>query len=116
MKKIVAGICVAALLVVAGFFALRALDSEDESASPAPSPSEEGPEATATPSPLVLPTASLPAGADDARLLMEINQAIFQVTQEAAQRPSDQRMTSEEINELIRSRIEEIRARHQKGG
>jgi hypothetical protein len=115
MKKIVAGIGVAALLMVAGFFAFQMLDSDDESASPEPSVSES-PEASATPTPLVLPTASLPPGADDARLLMEINQVIFQVTQEAAQRPSDQRMTAEEINELIRSRIEEIRARHQKGG
>lgn len=115
MKKIVAGIGVAVLLVVAGLFAFQVLDSDEEPASPAPTPSESR-EASPTETPLVLPTASLPAGADDARLLMEINQVIFQVTQEAAQRPSDQRMTAEEINQLIRSRIEEIRARHQKGG
>lgn len=43
--------------------------------------------------------------------MMAINQIIFEITQDAINRPKDQRMTSEEINALIQSRIKELRER-----
>lgn len=65
-------------------------------------------------SPSLIPDSSESVeGGDEAELLMEINQVIFEVTQEAIARPSDQRMTSEEIAALIRSRIEELKQARQ---
>ena len=59
-------------------------------------------------------TVSSPTSVEDAQLLMEINKAIAEVTQEAMQRPKEDRMTAEEINARIRQKIDEIKARQQK--
>lgn len=54
--------------------------------------------------------AAPPVSAEDAELLAEINQVITEVTKEALERPEDQKMTAEEIQQRITSRIEELKA------
>ena len=120
-KKILAGICLVAVLLIGGIvaFALGNNDSgsageQSSATSPtgsAASPSAgaaENAEAPATGVP-VFPTPSLPAGSEDAKTALAINQIIFEVTQEALNRPKDQRMTAEEINARIQTRIEELK-------
>ena len=85
-------------------------DAGDDSASPkaAASTSSE----TSAKASGAIPEIELPEGASkDAQKLVEINQIIAEVTQEAINRPKDQRMSSEEISQLIRTRIEEISVR-----
>lgn len=116
VNKTVAGI--AALVVlgivgVIGFVVLRQ-DGKNQASVAAPqrSASPGAAEAAGADATLpALPTPSLPANAEDAKVLMEINQIIFEVTQQAMQRPKTDRMTAEEIDALIRSRIEELKAR-----
>lgn len=57
-----------------------------------------------------IPTISIPPGlsAEKAEKVIALNQAILEVTQEAVKRPPGDRMTAEEINELIRTRIKGI--------
>lgn len=105
MKKVVAGICLASLLVVAGITAFAANRDVPKSAASTDSKTSENDSQAA------VPANSVPADEEDAKLLLEINEVIFQVTQEAIQRPNDQRMTPDEISALIRSRIEELEAR-----
>ncbi len=121
-KKLIAGACLAVVLVVGGILALtrsgedspgeaRGESPSSSETTPAPSPSSATPESPTTPGAVAFPTPSLPAGSEDAETVMAINQIIFEVTQDAINRPKDQRMTSEEINALIQSRIKELRER-----
>jgi hypothetical protein len=120
-KKLIAGVCLAVVLLVGGVLALT-LSGDDPAGGDreAPSASETGSAASPStgasgsptaPGAVAFPTPSLPAGSEDAETVMAINQIIFEVTQEAINRPKDQRMTSEEISALIQSRIEELRER-----
>ncbi len=127
-KKLIAGVCLAVVLVLGGILALTLSgdDSPGEARGDSPSPSgttsTTSPSAATSPSPgasgsptapgaVAFPTPSLPAGSEDAETVMAINQIIFEITQDAINRPKDQRMTSEEINALIQSRIKELRER-----
>lgn len=86
-------------------------DSGDDSASPKPVASSGSSETSASAS-AAIPEIQLPEGAsEDAKRLVEINQVIAEVTGEAIKRPKDQRMSSEEISQLIQTRIEEISVR-----
>lgn len=120
-KKILAGICLVAVLLIGGIvaFALGNNDSGsagEQSSATSPTGSAASPSAGATQNAEapttgvpVFPTPSLPAGSEDAKTALAINQIIFEVTQEALNRPKDQRMTAEEINARIQSRIEELK-------
>jgi hypothetical protein len=110
MKRIFTGILVALLLAagVAVFAAIK--DGPAAKETSASGVSTDDPKVSQKNSQPVLPTVSVPADAKEAKLLMEINQVIFQVTQEALQRPKDQRMTAEEISALVRSRVKELQS------
>lgn len=99
--KSLIGITVAVVLILAGavvfgFFA-------GESGSGDPEAREQSPAAT--------PSVTAPADPEEAQIMAEINKAIADVTAEAAARPKDDRMTPEEVEERIRQKIDEIRAR-----
>jgi hypothetical protein len=102
-KLVGAGLILVVLAGVVAFAVLR-----DTTATDASSSTEAAEDQKAAPEP-----APSPATAEEARLLLEINQVIAEVTKEAIERPKDQRMTKEEINALITSRIEELKARQQ---
>lgn len=86
-------------------------DGADDSDSPKAAASAGSTETSAKAS-TAIPEIELPEGASEhAKRLVEINQIIAEVTQEAINRPKDQRMSSEEISQLIRTRIEEISVR-----
>jgi hypothetical protein len=125
-KKLIAGACLAVVLAVGGILALTLLGDDPPgqargksptsaettpagSASGAASPPSAISGSPAAPGAVPFPTPSLPAGSEDAETVMAINQIIFEITQDAINRPKDQRMTSEEINALIQSRIKELR-------
>lgn len=106
MKKAVMGIGLLALILIGGAFAFVA--NQDQPAGEKSSASEAAP-ASGNAATDGEPVASAPVDGEDAQLFMEINQAIFEVTQEAAKRPQNDRMTSEEVNQLITSKIQEIK-------
>lgn len=129
-KELIAGACLAVVLAIGGIFAFipggdnsGGAKSGSESRSDSPASSETTP-ATApsaatspsfgtsgsppAPGAVVFPTPSLPAGSEDAEAMMAINQIIFEITRDA-NRPADKRMSPEEINALIQSRIKELR-------
>ena len=119
-KKVLAGICLVAVLLIGGIvaFAIGNNDSgkaDEQSAASSPTGSATSPSAGAagtaggSAAVPVFPTPSLPAGSEDAKTALAINQIIFEVTQEALDRPKDQRMTAEEINARIQTRIEELK-------
>ena len=120
-KKTIAGAALALALLLAGILAFTAnrgssSDAERDDRSvpattPAPSASPGASGISPAAGAVAFPTPSLPAGSQDAETVMAINQIIFEVTQEAINRPKDDRMTSEEISALIQSRIEELRKR-----
>lgn len=120
-KKHIAGAFLAAVLLIGGILAFNLLrddassrDRDDASASettPTPSPSAGASASAPVPGAVAFPTPSLAGGSDDAETVMAINQIIFEVTQEAINRPKEDRMTSEEISALIETRIKELRER-----
>lgn len=120
-KKLIVGACLAVVLLIGGILAFTlngddpsGRDREESSSSettPAPSVSAVASATPAVPGAVAYPTPSLPADSDDAETVMAINQIVFEVTQEAINRPKDDRMTSEEISALIESRIKELRER-----
>lgn len=62
--------------------------------------------ATAGGAPAVaVPSIPLPADAEQAKKVAALNEVIVAVTQEAMKRPAGERMTQEQISELIRTRI-----------
>jgi hypothetical protein len=113
MKKIIiAGTCLIALLA-AGVTAFVANKETPAAKHPSTSASAAAHETKVSGgnSEAVVPSVAVPADAEEAKLLMEINQMILQVTQEALERPKDQRMSAEEISAMVRSRVEELESR-----
>lgn len=132
MKRTFVGACLVVLLAVSGAVAwgLTRDNASDEpaTASPknskaaevaaavpaVPGPVAAGPGKSAAPgvpvTEIPIPTISIPPGlsAEKAEKVIALNQVILEVTQEAVKRPPGERMTTEEINELIRTRIKEI--------
>jgi hypothetical protein len=135
MKRTVLGVCLVVLLAISGavVWGLTRAAASDKTASASPdiSPAEAAKPATAGasagPEPAAadpeavgagsvpvtqfpIPTISIPPGlsAEKAEKVIALNQAIIEVTQEATRRPPGDRMTAEEINELIRTRIKGI--------
>lgn len=108
-SKAIIGLCLAALLVTAGvvgaLLAGNRADSNPPAAAPSPSPAAATPALPALPA---FPTPSTAGDRPEARRLAEVNRIIAEVTEEAMQRPKDQRMTADQINELINSRIEQL--------
>lgn len=111
MNKTVVGLGVLALLAIAAAMAFFTINGAEDSRSAVEVPLTDSP-ATSSETPVLpaLPTPSLNPGSEDAERLMEINRIVFEVTQEAIARPKEDRMTREEIDALIRSRIEELDA------
>ena len=110
MKKLVAALCLVAVLAGAGFvgYSMNRSGSGGEqrpasgstSADRAASQQELGSR---------LPS-SIPANDEESTQLVALNQLIFEVAQENARRPESERMTPEEIRALVRSRVEELQA------
>lgn len=117
MKKIITGICLIALLagVGAAVFAANkdtpAAKESSASAAEDSSASTDDSKVSESSSQPAVPAISVPADAEEAKLLMEVNQVILQVQKEAQARRGDQRMTAEEISALVRSRVEEVASR-----
>ncbi|MDQ4148518.1 MAG: hypothetical protein M3164_00755 [Actinomycetota bacterium] len=113
MKKLVVGICVVAVLIAGGIAAFVASRSKPAGQErPAQATSADASKTSNQGSNLVLPGAGAvdPNDPEQVKRLKEVNQVIFEVTQEALKRPKDQRMTPEEISALVRARIQELSA------
>ena len=109
MRKIVTVGCVVAVLAAGGVAAF--LVAQDKPAGERPAAASRGRSASSgNESPAIVPSSPNPEDSERVKRLKEVNQAIFEVTQEAARRPKDQRMTPEEISALVRARIQELAA------
>lgn len=103
------GMFVVAVVLVAALAACG--NSGDDSAAPKAAASTAPAESSAKAS-AAIPEIELPEEAsEDAKRIVELNKIIAEVTQEAINRPKDQRMSTEEVSQLIRTRIEEIGVR-----
>ena len=111
-KTVVISVVAIAVLAVgafSAFFMTRGDAAAPESAAAPASADSSKPDAP------VVPNLDLRAGGNDAQLLTEINQIILDVTQQAVSRPKEERMSSEQVAALIRSRIDELKQREQQG-
>jgi predicted dinucleotide-binding enzyme len=115
-SRVVAGLLVASGCAVTAAVWISSNDSPASlnSAQPATAGSAANITGAATESAvLALPTPSVPGAAQQ---ISDINKIISEVTQLAVQRPKDQRMSAEEIDALITSRIEELKAQQKEEG
>lgn len=108
MRKVAIGMLLVVVLVGGTIAAVAA--SNGAKAQPK-APAQAGSGSPAKVVQPVVPTISVPADAKDAQALVEINQMIAKVMQEAAQRPPDQQMTQEQIKQMVISKVEDIGAR-----
>lgn len=104
--KMMIGVGLIALLSIGGAaFAVSGVGTSEPAStdSAETAAQQEGP---------VVPVPSMPAELqEDAQRLIEVNQIISEVTQEALDRPKDDRMTPEEVGALVRERIAELEVR-----
>ncbi|MEX2586604.1 MAG: hypothetical protein WD602_01235 [Actinomycetota bacterium] len=104
--KIVIGTGLIALLSAgAAAFGVGAIGTSE----PAPAEETEAAEAPADPA-VTLPSVS-PEAQVEAERLVDISQVISEITQEALERPREERMTPEEARELILGRMGELEVR-----
>lgn len=108
MNKLVVGICLTAVLAAGGIaFAASNRGPEAKQTPPAEQASADTEKSDQTlPG---VPTISLPADTDEAKALLQVQQMIAEVTREAMERPRADRMSAEEVKEMVLSRIEELK-------
>ena len=105
MKKLVAVVCLAALVAGAGYVGFTIADRGGDEA--AESQGVKAPVVTGDAG-MKLPETDIKS--DEANQLMQLNQIVFEVAQQNARLPKDQRMSTEEIKALIRQRVQELQA------
>lgn len=112
MNRTIVWLCVLAAVAVAAAVAFFALNG-DEGRSAVAEPPARTPVTTSSGEPGLpaIPTPSLSPGSEEAARALEIQRIIFEVTQEAIKRPKDDRMSAEEIEAAINTRITELKAR-----
>ena len=107
-KTVVISVVALAVLAVGAFSAFFVTKGDAAVPESAAAPASADSSKSEAP---VVPNLELPAGGEDAQLLTEINQIILDVTQQAVNRPKEERMSSEEVAALIRSRIDDLKQR-----
>ncbi|HEX2149798.1 MAG TPA: hypothetical protein VHI31_06475 [Actinomycetota bacterium] len=108
-KTVVMSFVAVAVLAVGAFTAFFVTKGDTAAEGPAATASADASKSAAP----VVPNLDLPAGGNDAQLLTEINQIILDVTQQAVNEPKEERMSSEEVAALIRSRIDDLKQREE---
>lgn len=113
MKSRVLNGCLIATLMISGLAGCGSGEGAEATGKVAATPAStnEGVPSAGQAGKPVIPSIEVSGDANQARMLTEINQAMADVTKEALSRPKDDRMTAEEIDLLIRSRIEQIKAK-----
>lgn len=111
MKRTVVAIAVGLAVLVAGIlvYAGTRNDSADRAAAPA-TPRFSPPTGAEQPA-VVMPSISVPAGSEEAGRIAEMSRLAFELSQEIAKMPKDQRPSAEEIKALLKARAEELEGR-----